>query len=94
MMLGLSELTELSNIEFDSELFGKRMTIKDFTENIFALSDGDFPKKRDAFDRDLSSVMGIFIGRGCFSEHDFKTAAKTFFAVCNLNNPKPVGMTI
>jgi hypothetical protein len=81
-----SELTELSNIELGSELFGKKMTIKDFTKNIFAFNDGDFPKIKDAFDRDLRSIMAIFIGKGYFSEHSFRTAEKVFFGICDLNN--------
>jgi hypothetical protein len=84
---GLS-LAEISDIEFFSSLFGKRMSIKDFAKNISDLNDSDFPKKRNIFDYDLRSIMAILIEKGCFSEHDFKTAAKVFFGICNQNKPK------
>jgi hypothetical protein len=64
---------------------GKRMLIKDFAKNISALNDDDLSKKRNTFHCDLGRIMGIFIRKGCFSEHDFRTAERVFFGICNLN---------
>lgn len=89
--LGIAELSELSNIEFSSKLFGMQMTIKNFIKSTFTtLQDGsDFVEKKDAFECDMRSIMSILIEKECFSEHDFRQAAEVFFGICNLNSLKP-----
>ncbi len=89
--LEIAELTELSNIEFSSNLFDMQMTIKNFTKSIFTtLQDGsDFVEKKDAFECDMRSIMSILIEKECFSEHSFRQAGEVFFGICNLNSLKP-----
>jgi hypothetical protein len=67
-VLEISELRKLSSLEFNSKSFDKQMSIKEFTKNIFTFNDSDFVNKRDVFEHDMRSIMGIFIEREYFSE--------------------------